>query len=116
MLLDSGRTDRRGQIFFQGDVDTCSMPYVTDARYEYGARILLLPSANFETTDLSWSDPISGLEGTHLIRFLDIDDHCDGPTIIFVDEGEESSTPTNTGELPPHQVPDDLPPHQVPES
>ena len=76
----------------------------------------MLPSANLETTDLSWSDPISGLEGTHLIRFLDIDDHCDGPTIIFVDEGEEPSTPTNTGELPPHQVPDDLPPHQVPES
>ena len=68
IILGEGETDRRGRVYFENSVDTCSMPAEDDILHRYGARILLVPSDSLYDPDSN-----AFLEGIHLIRFFDID-------------------------------------------
>ena len=100
IVLGEGSTDRRGRIYFHNSVDACSMPFGMDARADYGAKILLLPSDHLNVGDLS----SSALEGTHLIRFINIGESCDA-SVIVIDEGNE--TPEET---PSDPIEEEMPP------
>ena len=73
-VLGEGLTDRRGHIYFENTLETCSMPALDDVLSEFGARILLVPSSSVdEKNGLIDLNRDADLEGSHLIRFFDTD-------------------------------------------
>ena len=103
--LGEGVTDRRGRVYFENSVDTCSMPAGDDDLTEYGARILLVPSATFyEDAGFIFPDSDTYLEGSHLIRFFDTDGcQTTEPDDDWVDEEPDNEYPVieePTGEYP----------------
>jgi hypothetical protein len=122
VVLGEGSTDRRGRIYFHNSLDTCSMPFGMDARADYGAKILLLPSDHLNEGELS----SPALEGTNLIRFNNtrirfnntrIVEPCDDSVIIIKGDETPEETPSDPieEEMPPGFVPSGpMPPGFVP--